>query len=134
MRSRNAALRLPAASVYAAVRREVNVERVVWQTRSLGTVEDGDFNAGISSDDGASLSLDHVFTLLGLVLDRDALQLSLQALSSENRNLRGTALEYLDNVLPEDLRRRLWRHLGLSRPDDPRGAAAGAASTNGEPP
>lgn len=134
MRSRDAALRLPAASVYAAVRREVNVEREVWQTRSLGTVEDGDFNAGISSDDGASLSLDHVFTLLGLVLDRDALQLSLQALSSENRNLRGTALEYLDNVLPEDLRRRLWRHLGLSRPDDPRDAASGAAPTNGEPP
>ena len=61
-----------------------------------------------------------MFTLLGLVLDRDALKLALQALSSKNRNLRGTALEYLDNVLPEDLRRRLWQHLGLSMPDQPR--------------
>jgi len=134
MRSRDGALRLPAASVYAAVRSEVNVEREVWQTRSLGTGEDGDYNAGVANDDGASLSLDHVFTLLGLVLDRDALQLSLQALSSENRNLRGTALEYLDNVLPEDLRRRLWRHLGLHRPEVTQRAARGAASPTGEIP
>jgi hypothetical protein len=60
--------------------------------------------------------LDHVFTLRGLVLERDALQLALQALTSGERNLRGTALEYLDNVLPEDLRRALWMHLGLSAP------------------
>ena len=50
------------------------------------------------------------------MLDRDALQLALQALSSQNRNLRGTALEYLDNVLPDDMRRKLWRHLGLAMP------------------
>lgn len=134
MRSRDPALRLPPASVYAAVRREVNVEGEVWQTRSLGVREDGGFDAGGVHDDGASLSLDHVFTLLGLVLDRDALQLSLQALSSDNRNLRGTALEYLDNVLPEDLRRRLWRHLGLTRPDQAHDAVRDTNSATGETP
>ncbi len=114
MRSRDPALRLPTPAVYAAVRQEVNVDREIWRTRTLGD-DDGGLDA-TAPGDGATLSLDHVFTLLGLVLDRDALKLALQALSSDNRNLRGTALEYLDNVLPEDLRRRLWRHLGLGLP------------------
>jgi hypothetical protein len=116
MRSRDASLQLPTSTVHDAVRREVNVDASVWRNRALGTGADGGFDSaeGALGEEGASLSLDHVFTLLGLILDRDALQLALQALSSDNRNLRGTALEYLDNVLPEDLRRRLWQHLGIT--------------------
>jgi hypothetical protein len=52
-----------------------------------------------------------VFTLLSLVLDRDAIILSLRALSSQDENLRGTALEYLHNVLPEPVREPLWPRL-----------------------
>jgi HEAT repeat protein len=131
MRSRDASLVLPTASVYAAVRAEVNVDRTAWRTRSLGNGGDAGFGPNVDGDagEGASLSLDHVFTLLGLVLDRDALHLALQALSSDNRNLRGTALEYLDNVLPEDLRRRLWRHLGIAAPPAP---TTHRSSTTGE--
>ena len=55
--------------------------------------------------------LEHVFTLLGLVLDRRALGAALRALSSDDARLRGTALEYLENVLPEDIRRALSSHL-----------------------
>ena len=116
MRSRDSSMTLDTESVYAAVRREVGVDGNIWQGRSLGA--DGGFDNAESTlgDGGSTLSLDHVFTLLGLVLERDALQLALQALSSGDRHLRGTALEYLDNVLPEDLRRALWMHLGLSAP------------------
>jgi hypothetical protein len=46
-----------------------------------------------------------------LVLDRDAIILSLRALSSQDENLRGTALEYLHNVLPESVREPLWPRL-----------------------
>ena len=131
MRSRDPHLTLPTDVVYDAVRREVTVDRDVWRTRSLG--DDASFatagNAAVES--GESLSLDHVFTLLGLVLDRDALKLSLQALTSDNRTLRGTALEYLDNVLPDDLRRRLWRHLGLVMPRRQRAADAQPAGRGG---
>ena len=55
--------------------------------------------------------LQHVFTLLSLVLDGDAIVLSLRALSSHNENLRGTSLEYLHNVLPERVRDSLWPRL-----------------------
>jgi HEAT repeat protein len=56
-------------------------------------------------------NLEHVFTLLSLALDRDAIILSLRALSSQDENLRGTALEYLYNVLPEPVRAPLWPRL-----------------------
>jgi hypothetical protein len=133
MRSRNPRLVLPTHAVYDAVRREVAVERDTWRTRSLGedVVLPGD--EAPPGGDGSSLSLDHVFTVLGLVLDRDALRLSLQALGSDDRRLRGTALEYLDNVLPDDLRRRLWWHLGLVVPDDASRSDAHRTSTRRTP-
>jgi AAA family ATP:ADP antiporter len=63
-------------------------------------------------------TLKHVFNLLSVVLDPDAMSLSLRALSSEDQNLRGTALEYLHNVLPEAIREPLWPRLAerSSRP------------------
>ncbi|MCB1749297.1 MAG: hypothetical protein KDK06_19130, partial [Gammaproteobacteria bacterium] len=64
--------------------------------------------SGIEVDYG----LEHVFTLLSLVLDRDALRLSFRAVFSSDREMRGTALEYLENVLPEPLRQGLWPRLG----------------------
>ncbi|MGD9603490.1 MAG: hypothetical protein AB7V59_16895, partial [Gammaproteobacteria bacterium] len=70
-------------------------------------------------------SMEHVFTLLGLVLDREALSLALHAVASADRNLSGTALEYLEHVLPEDVRRALWPRLQLSaRPSSRRGPPA----------
>ena len=38
-------------------------------------------------------------------------RLALSALRSDDLNLRGTAYEYLENVLPDDLRQALWPHL-----------------------
>ena len=49
-------------------------------------------------------TLTHVFTLLALVLDREPLHLAFCALGADDRSLRGTGREYLDNVLPPELR------------------------------
>jgi hypothetical protein len=59
------------------------------------------------------MSLQHVFTLLGLVLDPDAMHLAMHAVTSRDRAVRGTALEYLENVLPPEVRAGLWHHLGI---------------------
>jgi ATP/ADP translocase len=59
------------------------------------------------NEEGAKV-LEHAFTLLGLALERQHLRRALQALQTENQRLRGTALEYLENVLPEDIREALW--------------------------
>lgn len=56
--------------------------------------------------------LGYVFTLLALVLPREPLRIARLALRSDDPHLRGTALEYLESVLPSDVRGLVWRALG----------------------
>jgi hypothetical protein len=62
-----------------------------------------------------ALDLQHVFVILSLALDREALELARRALRSQDDRQRGTALEYLESVLPEPLKSELWAHLKGSR-------------------
>ena len=62
--------------------------------------------------------LDHAFTLLGLVLERDHLRTALHALQTDDQRLRGIALEYLENVLPDHIRQPLWPRIAPESPRD----------------
>lgn len=59
------------------------------------------------------VALRHVFTLLALALEREEMQLAFRALQTEGV-LRGTALEYLETVLPDELRQDLFPRLGVT--------------------
>lgn len=59
----------------------------------------------------ADVWLPRVFMFLELTLEREPLRLALSALRSDDHNLKGTAYEYLENVLPDDLREALWPHM-----------------------
>jgi len=121
MNERDRHMRIASRDVFDAVEREVSVDRSVWAARDLELdieVPTDMAAASLPGDPRIDYSMEHVFTLLSLTLDRDALMLSRQAVLSSDRNLRGTALEYLENVLPENIRRGLWPHFGeaLSTP------------------
>jgi len=60
---------------------------------------------------GARSDLEHVFTLLSLVLDREPLRRAQRALFDGDERLRGTGLEYLHSVLPKPVREVLWSRL-----------------------
>jgi hypothetical protein len=117
MRSRDAALSLDRDTIFSAVRGEVAVDTERWQARNLVSAHPLPADGVLEPlpPGSAGRSLEHVFTVLSLVLDPDALRLASHAVHSSDRNLRGTALEYLENVLPDDIRADLWRHLGVSR-------------------
>jgi ATP:ADP antiporter, AAA family len=51
-----------------------------------------------------SQGIEQVMTLLALVLEREPVRLAYHALFSDDPAIRGTALEYLDNVLPDRIR------------------------------
>jgi ATP:ADP antiporter, AAA family len=68
--------------------------------------------------------LEAVFTLLTLAVAREPVQIAYRAMRSQDRALRGTALEYLENVLPDDMRAALLPHLDAPRPAPRRRAAA----------
>jgi hypothetical protein len=66
------------------------------------------WSRGRSADETLwSQRVEMVFLLLGALYDPTNLELSLTALRSDDRVLRGTALEYLENLLPATL----WHHL-----------------------
>jgi AAA family ATP:ADP antiporter len=56
----------------------------------------------------AGTGLEHVFTVLGLALPAEPLRIALHAVQTDDPELRGTALEYLESILPPDVRAQLW--------------------------
>jgi hypothetical protein len=118
---KNARIRIDRERVFDAVRREVAVGRPVWESqRLLDTLDQGEPRTFVDEflKDRAGQSLAHVFTLLALVLPTAPLQIAYRGLHTSDSGLRGTALEYLEGVLPPDLRERLWPFVGGT----PRGA------------
>jgi ATP:ADP antiporter, AAA family len=100
--------------VFDVVLAEVEVGRPVWEghrlLREIEAQEDR-FFADEFVKDRASRSLAHVFTLLSLVLPFEPLQIAYRGLHTEDDKLRGTALEYLESVLPKAIREGLWPYL-----------------------
>jgi hypothetical protein len=111
MRSRNAKLRIPRQKVFSAIKDELHVSPEKWEGRDLELTLEYDHGEPLVHPH-IDRGLEHVFTLLALTLDPDAVHLSMQAVLSPDDNLRGTALEYLENVLPADLYSDLLQHLG----------------------
>jgi hypothetical protein len=92
--------------------------RHVWDSQQLlDRLEKRDEEAFVDDflRERAGRSLEHTFTLLSLVLEREPLQIAFRGLHAGDAKLRGTALEYLESVLPPDLRERLWPYLEPER-------------------
>lgn len=124
-----------AEAVWAAVREEVKKSRSMWEAqrlldepegredpRAAGTTvppqalsERASQSSELVSRRGAH-SLRHVFRLLGLVLDPKALELSYKSVHTNDEAFRAVGLEYLENVLPPDVRTSLWPLIGDDEP------------------
>ncbi len=106
--SRQPGLTVDRDRLYALAESEVLAQTGQW--RQDGLIDEG-FAPRIDR------GLRHVFTLLGLAEDMELLELTLRALFSQDQALRGTALEYLESILPERLRGLLWEHLEPGKGD-----------------
>jgi hypothetical protein len=123
---KNPRVQINREEIFAVVLREVAVGRGVWESRRLlDGVESEDARSTLDEfvRTRAGESLAHVFTLLALVLPREPLQIAFRSLHTDNEQLQGTALEYLDGVLPHAIRQRLWPFIvrrPVNRPSRPR--------------
>jgi HEAT repeat protein len=110
MAERLPGLRVDRERIFRVVDRETAVDRGIWETRQLIDVPDDEASPMEAEllRDRANRSLEHLFTLLSLILPRQTLRLAFHALHTDDPQLRGTALEYLETVLPEPIRARLW--------------------------
>ncbi len=110
---KNPLVRIDRERIETAVLREVAVGRPVWESRRLLDYDVSDAPNAVDAfvRDRAGESLAHVFTLLSLMLPREPLQIAFRSLHTDDQHLQGTALEYLDSVLPPRIRARLWPFL-----------------------
>ena len=114
----NAQIRIDPNVIVEVVKRETAVSRPIWESnRMLAQLDDRDdqfFDEFVK--DRASRSLAHVFTILSLVLPPEPLRIAFRGLHTDDPGLRGTALEYLEGVLPPAVRERLWPFLEGGQP------------------
>ena len=88
LRQRDGSLLIPPAIAFSAAQRELTAARA------------------------SPRGLEHVFGLLSLGVPGEPLAVALRAWRTDDRSLRGTALEYLQNVLPATVWSSLWPWLG----------------------
>ena len=117
IQQRNPDLKVHREHLLDVILREVTVGRPVWEMhRLLDRVDEPASSVDEFLKGRASQSLAHVFTLLSLVLPAEPLRVAYRGLQSTDQRLRGTALEYLEGVLPPAIRERLWPFLDSGRP------------------
>lgn len=99
-------------TIWRAIRKELSRGRAVWELAKLLDAKEHDELAGGRAAERGELSLEHVFRLLGLVLDRDAIRAAWRGITGDHGELGSLALEYLEQVLPTDVREKLWPVIG----------------------
>ncbi len=113
-----------AVKVYQMVGKELAVSRRVWEGRR--DIVEGEEDGRVVAvervlQERASQSLSHVFTLLGLVLPREAVQTAFRAIHTDDARLRALALEFLESSLPRELREPLSAHIEAPAADKAKG-------------
>ena len=118
-----AAIVVPLQTAIAIVGREVANSKDVWGSQRVPEIDDeGDEPPALIDRllrDRLDRSFEHIFSILALVLDRESIRIAFKALHQEDTRLRGTALEYLETVLPDEIRDAVWPFLGEARPMRP---------------
>lgn len=108
------------ATVIAMVKREAERSKEAWEGQPAAAFDEEEDEASALVDrllrDRIDRSLEHVFTLLALHLDRESLRIAFKALHEQDAHFRGTALEYLETVLPDEVRDAVGPFLGEDRP------------------
>ena len=110
----NGGLFLEKERILRAVEREFFVSKTVWSSyKLLEHVEDSEEKPYFDEvlKDRTNKGLEHVFTLLSMVLPPEPLKIAFKGLHTSDPHLRGTALEYLESVLPPTIKERLWPFL-----------------------
>ncbi len=99
--------------VWQAIRLEVGHSRPVWEMQRLLDEAPRDDQL-VSKRIGVrgELSLEHTFRLLTLLLEPEAVRAAFNGVVLADEKLKSYSLEFLEQVLPADVRARLWPFIG----------------------
>jgi AAA family ATP:ADP antiporter len=122
-------LRFDRDALLAAVETELSSSRPIWAGRKLLDREDNDSQDWYLDEvlrGRADKSLEHVFSLLAILLPAEPLKVAFRALHGEDRMLRGLALEFLEDHLAKKL---VYQLRALLEPAPIRNASGGVPAT-----
>lgn len=113
--AKNGELEVNQQRIYDAIRNAVAGDaRLVASRTVVDRMPDGDGPLlGEVLEERLDRGLEHVFTLLALVLDPQHVRIAFQGIHTDDPSLHGLALEYLDSVLPDDLREPVLQLVAL---------------------
>mgnify|MGYP002356849134 CR=1 FL=1 len=103
-------LRFDADRVVEVIEKELSVSKPIWQSRKLMDGRESSDSFSFLDDvlrERTDQSLEHVFSLLAVILPRAPLMTAFRALHSDDRLLHSLALEYLESVIPAKVRGKL---------------------------
>jgi hypothetical protein len=101
IRTQHPELYLSADRIWQLLDEELQVSRDTWEQRRLvAPLPPNGQNSSEDFEKPGDASLEYLFVLLGLVLPRQPVSVAFRALQTDDRHLRGTALEYLQTALP----------------------------------
>ena len=103
--------RLSREVVQPLVARELEANQRRWEQQGRRHEERGELDSVIEAPAAAGRSMEHVFTLFALAEGPELMGSTLRALYGRDRALHGTALEYLETTLPQELCAALWPRL-----------------------
>jgi hypothetical protein len=97
-------------TIMGIVERELSVPPQVWQGhRLLDPPEaDDDAEGRLEQSDTVERNIEHIFSLLAIILPREPLEAAFRGLHSRNPELRALTLEYFEGVLPPPVLVRVW--------------------------
>lgn len=98
--------------IWAAIRAELGRSQPVWEMQKLLDEDPDDGLVVRRVGVRGELSLEHTFRLLSLVLEPDAIRAAFNGVVLSDERLKSFSLEYLEQALPADVRRRLWPFIG----------------------
>ena len=98
--------------IWRAVRSEIGRGRAVWEMQNLLDSPEQDDLVAKRVGARGELSLEHTFRLLSMVLEPEAVRAAFHGVIFDDERLKSFSLEYLDQVLPADVRKRLWPFIG----------------------
>ncbi len=101
--------------ILEALRFEVNRQKAVWEAQLIFDQLEEDEKEGVLDkrvEARGDLSLVHAFRLLSLVWEPVSVKTAYQGLLFGDEKLKSFALEYLEHILPPDIREKLWPFIG----------------------
>lgn len=113
-------------AIFSAVLSELQLDEKIWKNQKILDLEESEvseprleFSKDVRSyiQKRAGLGLNYIFKLFSLVFPEKPLLVAYYGIFTSDPMLKGTSMEYLESILPEDIQEKLWPLIKYKEPE-----------------